>query len=268
MPSDENTILGLTPFFTTSNYIIYANQLQSIADMELFKFGNSLLLVHEDGISAQNTEIDSNGIAKTKIQDAAGYNKYVYGGDNKPEYLTKDLGAIDKSNSQADYYFNLAIQNERTLQSIFHKRDTVRESGITKDYDSEPTRAGLRATAEDLEQWCKNVLNMAARMLNREDLVDSFVCEFPESYILTKSLNEKFDEIGKMLKTSYPSVTGIKEIYKSITPDIAHNSTIRDKINKEIEIADISIDPDKEIQDAVNKEMNAEKETSDKKETE
>jgi hypothetical protein len=259
-PSDENSIVGQTPFFTLSNMIIFANNMQSVADMEIIKHGTSVLLVHEDGVSSQNTEVDAEGKVKTKLQDVQGYNKYVYGGENPPTYLVKDLQAVDKANSQADYYFNAAIQNERTLQSIFHKRDTVRESGVTKDYDSEPTRAGLRATAEDLEQWCKKVLNMSARMLGREDLVDSFICEFPESYILTKTLNEKFDEIGKMIKTQYPSITGIKEIYKSITPDIAHDSTVRDTINKEIDTAEISIDPEKDLQDEIDKEMNSESE--------
>lgn len=259
-PNEDGTIIGQTPFFTSSNMIIFANNMQSVGDMEIIKHGTSVLLVHEDGVSSMNTEVDDKGEVRTKLQDAPGFNKYVYGGEREPRYLTKDLAAVDKANSQADYYFNAAIQNERTLQSIFRKRDTVRESGITKDYDSEPTRAGLRATAEDLESWCKKVLNMAARMLGRDDLIDSFTCEFPESYIITKTLNEKFDEIIKMLESRYPSVTGIKEAYKSLTPDIAHNSDVREVINKEIDDAEIDIETEKEILDEVNKEMEDEAE--------
>lgn len=254
LPSDDNSILGVTPFFTSSNMIIFANNLQSVADLELIKHGNSVLLVNEEGITPNNTEIDGEGGSHTKLVDPTGYNKYIYTGE-KPEYLIKNLESVPLANKQAEKYFMAAIQNERTMQSIIHKRDTVRESGETKQYDAEPARVALRATAMDCEAYVKKLLNMVAVMLGRENLKNSFICEFPERYILTKTLGEKFDEIQKMITTRYPSVTGMKELYKSLTPDIAHNDTVRNTINDEIEAADITIQSDEEIMNAVEKEM-------------
>lgn len=256
LPPDETSIIGISPFFDSSNMIIYANNMQSVADMELFKHGSSVLLVQEDSVNSLNTEVDEDGVARTKTQDSAGYNKYVYSGEQAPEYLTKDLEAVDKASTRAKDLFMDAIQNERTLQSIYKKRDTVRESGETKVYDAEPTNAGLRATSQDLESWCTKVLNMSARMLGREELVDSFVCEFPDRYIVGKSADEKFKRIEHMIKTQYPSETGMREAYKSLTPEIAHDNAMREIINKEIENADINVDYEGEIE----QEMKAEQE--------
>lgn len=234
-PPDDSSIIGISPFFTSSNLIIYANNMQSVGDMELFKHGSSVLLVHEESINNMNSEIDETGIPKTKLQDAKGYNKYVYSGENAPRYLTKDLNAVGIANRQADHYFMAAVQNERSLQSVSSKRETVRESGETKVYDAAPARAALRATAQDLEKWCIKVLNMAARLYGREDLINSFTCEFPDRYIISNSAEEKFKRIEQMIKTKYPSVTGMKEAYKSLTADIAHDDAARAIINTEIE---------------------------------
>lgn len=257
-PSDPNSILGITPFFTTSNMIIFANNMQSIADLELIKHGNSVLLVNEETISGMNTEVDGQGVEKTKLHDTGGFNKFVYSGETKPEYLTKDLGAVPMANDQAMYYFSMAIQNERSLQSIGTKRDTVRESGVTKSYDAEPARVALRATAQDLETWCKKVLNMVALLFGRENLADSYVCEFPENFILTKSIDEKFEAIKKSIESQYPSETGRKEMYKSLTPDIAHNAEIRKVINKEIDDAEIELRSPDQIMKEVNDKILAE----------
>lgn len=253
--SDANSLLGITPFFTTSNLIITANNLKSVADLEIYKHGTSVLMQHEDNISSLNQETDGKGKTHVKMQDPTGYNIYTYSGEKPPEYLVKDLQAVDKANSQSLYYFNAAIQNERSLQSIQKKRDTVRESGETKQYDAEPARAALRTTANKGESWMKKVLNMVALMLDREKLVDSYVCEFPQRYILTKTLEEKFNQIKGAIENRYPSVTGMKEMFKSLTPDIAHDEEVRAIIDGEIEKAEISVNTDEEIRKEVEDEM-------------
>lgn len=255
LPTDHSSILGQSPFFMSSNMIIMANNIMSVADMELLKHGNSLLLMHDEAISPANQEIDERGNTKTKIVDRTGYNKLVWSGEHPPEYLIKDLGSIDKAKDQANFYFSAAIENERSLQSIFHKRDTVRESGETKEYDAEPARAALRATAQDLESWCKKVLNMAAILLNRQNLVNSFKCEFPERYILSERATEKFDKIKSAIDANYPSITGRKEMYKALTPDIAHDSEVRTKINQEIDAAEIDLRTPDQIDAEIKKEL-------------
>lgn len=265
--SDANSLLGLTPFFTTSNLIISANSLKSVADLEIYKHGTSVLMMNDSVVSSLNQETDDKGKTRPKMQDPEGYNIFMFSGEQKPEYLVKDLQAVDKANSQSLYYFNAAIQNERSLQSIQKKRDTVRESGETKQYDAEPARAALRTTSNKLELWCKKVLNMVAMMLDREKLTDSYVCEFPQRYILTKSVEEKFANIKSAIENQYPSITGRKEMFKSLTPDIAHDEELRAIIDKEIDAADIVVDPDEQVMKEVEKEMaaqNKEKETSTK----
>ena len=257
LPPDNNSIVGISPFFTSSNLIIYANNMQSVADMELFKHGSSVLLVQENAVSSVNTEVDEKGVPHTKIQDARGYNKYVYSGEHPPQYLTKDLQAVDKANKQAEGYFLAAVQNERTLQSVSTKRATVRETGVTKTFDSEPARAALRATAKDLEAWCVKVLSMTARLLGQDQLVDSYICEFPDRFIIGNSADDKFKRVFYMLKTKYPSETGMKEAYKALTPDIAHDNRVRDVINTEIESADVEVYNEDEVQKEVDKEMSA-----------
>ena len=261
LSSDSSSILGITPFFASSNMIIFANNLKSVADMELIKHGTSVLMMNADAFSSINTETDGKGNTKIKKQDPQGYNILTYEGEVPPQYLVKDLQAVDKANAQANEYFMAAIQNERSLQSIFHKRETVRESGETKAYDAEPARAGLRATSQDLESLTRKTLNMVARMLGREDLVDSFTVQFPERFILTKTLEEKLDGVGKMFECKYPSVTGIKETYKAMTPDIVNDDEKRIVVDKEIEEAVITINTDEEIRKEVEAEMAAKNNT-------
>lgn len=257
LPTDNSSILGITPFFATSNMIIFGNNLMSVADLELIKHGTSVLMMKSDAFGAMNVEVTGKGEAKIKKQDPQGYNILTYEGEVEPKYLVKDLQAVEKANTQAAYYFQSAIENERSLQSIFKKRDTVRETGPSRAFDAEPARAGLRATAEDLESWCRKVLNMAARMLGREALVDSFIVKFPERFILTKTLEEKLAQIKLMTEVNYPSITGRKESFKSLTPDIVHDTESREKVNKEIDDADIKLegDDEKEIMKQVNKEL-------------
>ncbi len=259
LPTDEASIIGITPFFTTSNLLIAANNMQSIADMEIYKHGTSVLTMHEESINTLNNEIDGSGGEHTKTQDPTGFNILHWSGVEPPEYLVKDLQAVEKAGDRASYYFGAAIQNERTMQSIFRKRETVRESGETKDYDAEPARAALRATAEDLEEWCKKVLIMVSRMFNKPELTDKLICEFPENFILTKDFNTKLDEIAKMATAKYPSARGWKEKFKSLTPDIAHNQDIREEIDKEIEEAEINVDFDAEVNAALADEADEEK---------
>lgn len=259
LPPDESSVVGITPFFASSNMIIFANNMQSVADMEIIKHGTSVLLVNDNAVNNQNTEVDGKGVAKSKMNDAAGMNMYIYSGETPPEYLIKELGAVDKANNQAQYYFNAAIENERSLQSIQKKRETVRESGETKEYDAEPARAAIRATAEDVEEWCKKILTMAANLYGQEQAVDELVCEFPENYIVTGAFNEKLDQLKKMKDAGYPSQTGMKESFKSLTPNIAHNQDIRTVIDNEIQAAEINVDADKKINEEVAAEVDEDK---------
>jgi hypothetical protein len=233
--------------------------MQSVGDMEIYKHGTSVLTMKADAVSNQNTEVDGRGTPQTKLFDATGKNMLLYEGDTPPAYLVKDLVAVEKAYDRASGLFADAIQNERTMQSIFKKRDTVRESGNTKDYDAEPARAALRATAEDLEICCKKILNMVARLLGQEKATDGLVCEFPESFILTEKFSEKLDEIAKAVTAKYPSATGMREMYKALTPSVAHNEQMRIQIDKEIDDAPINVDYDAQVNAAVSFEVDAEK---------
>jgi hypothetical protein len=98
---------------------------------------------------------------------------------------------------------------------------------------------------------------MVALLFDRDNLVDSYICEFPQRYILSKTVDEKFAQIKLAIENKYPSITGLREMYHSVTPDIAHDDKKRADIDKEIEKADITVNTDEEIRKEVEAEMAA-----------
>jgi len=263
LPPEDNTIIGIAPFFTTSNLIIMANNMKSVADMELTKFGNSVLLVNEQAISSMNNEVDELGESHVKLHDTKGWNQYIYHGEIPPQYLTKELNSIDKADTRAEMYFQWAIDNEKTMRSVMKKGATgqdLSESGIAKSFDAMPVLAGLRSTASDLESWCNKVLLMVYRVMNLGDpekAKDTYTCEFPKTFdIAQTTLSERLKEVGEMYAINYPSETGIKEALKKITPQISTNKDTADMINEEIDESDVGGDAEAKMQKEILAEIN------------
>ena len=239
LPPDEDTIVGITPFFTSSNLIIFANNMKSIADMELAKHGNSVLLCHEQGISAMNMETDSGGTPRTKLQDAAGFNVYVWHGEKPPAYLTKDLAAVTIADDRAQMYFAWAIDNEKSMRSIMKagaSGEDIAESGISKTFDAAPVLASLTATSQDLESWTKKVLSMIAKILNVDK--SEYVVEFPSRFdIAQRELEKRLADIKTMTEIGYPSDRGLRTAWKRLTAELTPNAEEQEEINKEIDAA-------------------------------
>jgi hypothetical protein len=258
---DDTGLIGQCPFMTTSNLLIMANNLLSIANMELFKHGNSILLMHEEAVSAMNMQVSGNGDASTKFHDQQGLNQLVWHGEKIPQYLTKELQAVTTSNQQADFYFKSAVDNERTMRSILKRGASgidIAESGAAKAFDAAPILAGLQSTSEDLQEWTNKVLKMVSRLYGEDET--AFKCEYPHKFdIIESSMSTTLDDIAKMQSTRYPSEEGMRIAWKKITPDLTVNADEQEEINAEID-ASVTVNPEQAIMDQVSKEMNYEKE--------
>ena len=259
LPIDTTSIIGITPFFASSRYIIWANNVGFVGDFEITKHGNSVLLAHENALSSMSMQVTPEGEPVSKLQDARGLNMFVWNGEHKPEYLVKDLESVDKSSDLADDYFKAAVDNERSMRSVLKKGvggHDVAESGIAKMVDMAPIMAGLRATSEDLQSWCIKVLDMVARIM---DVEPNYTCEFPRKFdIGMKMFEQQLDEIVKMKKVSYPSEIGMKEKYKALTPGITQNTDKQAEIDAEVDAADVSTESMGQLEREIDADINIE----------
>lgn len=263
LPPDEDTVIGVAPFFNSSNQIIVANNMKNVSDQELRKHGGSLLLMHEQGLSDTNIEVDPAGNPHGKSQDPEAFNIFTWSGEHKPEYLVKDLQSVEMArNSYKDYLIE-AVENERTMKSILKKGidgGDLAESGIAKAMDSMPIQASLKSTADDLQTWSIKVLGMVSEMLNADPVRFDYNVEFPKHFEFgNKIFNERLDEIAKMQNIGYPSVTGMKEALKSMTENITGNTELIEQINTEIDNSDFEDEITKEVDKEINDDMDFEK---------
>lgn len=236
-PTEYDSIVGSTPFFTTSNLIIFANNIKFIADFELVKHGNSILLVPENAMGLMNTEVDDRGRPKTRLQDTDNLNVFAYQGEERPEYLTKDLQAVPLSTQRAYEYFFAAINNERSMRAVtpaVSDGTQIAESGVSKMVDMQPVMAGLRATSDCLQSWSEKVIDIVKKMFNAEN-AESIV-EFPKRFdIGAKQFQQRLAEIKQLIDNGYPSSTGLKTAWKSTTGDLTQDDKLAKLINEEID---------------------------------
>lgn len=231
--SNANEILGSWAFDQTSNMLITANNLNHIGVFELFKHGNSMLLLHEESISASNMSTDAAG--NTKLKKQAKGRVLQWAGEHAPEYLVKEL-AVEECRQFAEYYFHEAAANERDLKSVANKGtsgEVVQESGFAKMIDREPLEGNLAALADDLELATNKIFDIVASMLRVEN---DCVLQFDRNFDL-RSYKQKLEEIKTSIDVRLGEVspTALTESYKRLTAEISNTPEIQDTINAELD---------------------------------
>jgi hypothetical protein len=239
-PDSYNGVIGDCTFFTTAKLIFSAMNFLTCANIEVLKFSASLLLMAQQAVVAENSDIDNEG--KITLKKHYDETTLIYGGDKPPQYLTKDLQSIPVARDQYRLYMAEAIENEKSNKSMGNKGvdgTDVMQSGIAKAIDRDPIEANIVSTATDCESLHKKILVMAAQMLEEKE--DDISVEYEKKYDI-KSFEDKLNNLKTIVTDikGYPSITGKREMYKSITPGITEDPEIAKTINDEIDTADVS----------------------------
>ncbi len=236
----DNNIVGDSTFFTTAKLIFSAMNFMTCANMELLKFSSSLLMFPQNAICAENSTVDDNG--KTVLKRQYDDTVIVYSGEKEPGFLTKDLDSIPAAVNQYKIYMAQAIDNEKSAKSLGKAGvdgADIAQSGIAKAIDRDPIEANIVSTATDCEALHRKILNMAAKML--EETTEKISVEYEKKYDI-KSFETKLENLKKFVTDikGYPSITGKREMYKSVTEGITEDAEIAKTINNEIDTADVS----------------------------
>lgn len=230
---DSDNIIGSAAFDNTANMLVTFNNLIHTAVHELYKHGGALLLRHDESIVAQSRRVDSMGNTEIKKQDND--STLEWGGENKPEYLVKDL-QVERMKEMALFYLQQAILNERDLKSVTKIGETgaiQNQSGISKMVDREPMEASLNSLAVDLEHYTNKVYEMVADMLLVED---DHVFNIDKDFDL-KTLSDKYNDIILASKANLNQLapTLYKEQIKAIVPSLVSDIDKQNQIYEEID---------------------------------
>ena len=231
-------ILGEAPFFASSNYIIAANDHYSTANIEVSKHSNLTLLLHQDAVIAANMKLDEDSRAITKTtQDGS----LIWDGEQKPEYLTKDLDAVQKANDRGDKYMSNAFDNEKSAKSVaksgYDGSDVVK-SGFAMVVERDPIMANITATANDCEALQNNIMLIADKIINngRVTVDGGEYVKYDKEYELQPYV-EFMSETEKFMQVAV-SDTAKRERQKKINTREITDSELRNKANDEVDMYD------------------------------
>ncbi len=229
-----NKTLGKSSSFETARYIIMANNLNSASNMEVFKNAAAILLMQifdytDDSVERKTDKSTNLKVLKQQAHDLKNLLLYQ---EKEPAYLARDLDLIDKAKECAKTYFDLAIENEKSVLSIDSAKTPA--SGISKAYSFTDVNNMLGAFAAALEAFEKQVFRIIAAYFGEED---NSVIEYERNFDI-RSYNQKIEFVKGLIEIKYPSKTGLDEAYKSLTSEITPDSDIQDEINREIEFVE------------------------------
>jgi len=239
--ADSSNIIGECPFITSSRYIITANNHLNTINMELWKYSNSLLLIHREALSSANSIVNEKGEYRLKtIPDGSAF---VWEGDKIPDYLIRDLAVIEPTLAQYNLYMDSAIDNERSAKSVaksgYSGSEEKVKSGVALIIERDPILANIVATAIDCETIHRRAIVMADRMINDGVAKSSIKVEYDKKYDIRpfKDTLEIIRQVVKDLKI--PSETLTKTEYKKIADNEVKDLKIRKKVYSEIDAADV-----------------------------
>lgn len=229
---EPNKTVGASTFFSSSDYLIMGNNLDGASNLEVFKNANSTLTmdVQDWDDDQQPVHIKS---AETNLRvlnkQAHDFKNVFLYTKNKPEFMTRDLDLIELAAGRAKRYFDLAIENEKNALSVGNQDKP--QSGVAKSMDFIDVNNVLAAAAAALQRFEVQVIRMAGQLL---DEVDESSVVYPQNFD-TRSFNERLEYIKGLIEAKYPSQLGMKEAYKSLTPEISPVEATQAEINKEID---------------------------------
>lgn len=236
--SDSKT-LGQSPFFTASRYLVQGNNLLSVANYEIAKYGAILMVSDQDWNPAHVTRKREPGTNKPELTSEAAKDMSIMpiqSMKERPEYLTKDIEIVVKANDQAKWYFRLAGETHASGQDAMplDGPQGSPQSGVSKAYDFQDVDANLSAFAADLQAFELQVLGIVAAILKQQTATISV--KYPESFDVA-SFIDKVKRVSELQKIRFPSKTGMKLAQQRITADLSTDEKDQKAINDEIEAA-------------------------------
>lgn len=244
---DPAQMVGDCSFFVTSKLIISAANYLTCGNMELLKLSTPTLLMHQAALGQHNIDTDTKGNVRVKKVDENGL--LIWDGDVAPAYLARELELVEVSRQRYQLYMDEAIENEKNAKSVRRKGvdgSDVQQSGIETAFERDPIEANIASTAGDCQALHTKILTMAHMIIEGvskapkpDDL--PFTVQYEKHYDI-KSFENRLEAVKVMTNdiSGYPSETGKREIYKSLTPGITEDPDIAKTINEEIDNADLS----------------------------
>lgn len=234
-----NCMLGETPFAATSNLIITANAHLNAANFEVWKYVNSLLLMHVDCFDSANTEVDGQG--RTILKKTPDGNMLPWAGENKPEYLSLNLDVVDRATQLYNRYIGEAFDNEKSARSVaksgYDGSDAVK-SGFAMVLEREPILANIVITAMACETAHNRVLEYADLWINDgQRTVEGNYVQYDKDYDID-SFEQTLTDTEKLKKIGTKSQTLIKERMKKIATREIKDMKLRQQAFQEIDTAD------------------------------
>ena len=238
--SESSNVIGESPFITSSRYLITANNHLNTINMELWKYSNSLLLIHREAIGSENSTTNEKGEVQLKtIPDGSAF---IWNGDEKPDYLIRDLQVIEPTLKQYQLYMDSAIDNERSAKSVSKSGYSGNEkvkSGVALIIERDPILANIVATAIDCETVHKRAIVMADRMINDGITRSQVKVEYDKKYDI-RPFKDTLEIIKTVVKDlRIPSETLTKTEYKKVADNEIKDLKVRKKAYSEIDSADV-----------------------------
>ena len=230
---DPNKTLGKSSFFATSRYVFAANNLGCASNFEVFNNSSAILamdvqdLDEPDGQRSE-TNPDSNLKRLTKERDEV--KRVLAFSKTAPTYVERPLELIEAAAKRAQDYFDLAMDNEKSALSVTTAE--MPASGVAKAYDFNSINGVLSAFARALQRVEEQVFVMVGKMSAQESA--SLVIAYPQEFDV-RSFNDKLAYVKGLISAQFPSVAGIREAYKSLTPEITEDPKEQKVINTEID---------------------------------
>lgn len=227
---DPNGTLGKSSFFATSRYIFAANNLSCASNYEVFKNSSATLAMDvqdlDEDIAPPPVDPETNRKKLTKEREEVNVVTFT---KTPPTYLERPLDLIDAAAKRAQDYFDRALDNEKSALSVTTAE--MPASGVSKAYDFTSVNGVLSAFAKALQRFEEQTLRMVAEMTGQESTA---IIIYPQEFDV-RTLNEKVEFIKGLIAAQYPSVTGIREAYKSLTPEITESPETQKAINEELD---------------------------------
>lgn len=235
--------IGQSTFFATSDYLVTANNLNCASNMEVYKNSSATLLMpiadysEDEGQPKHEKNPDTNLKRLHKQADDIKNVLLYTDKDAKPEYLARNLDLIDKASARAQKYLDLAVDNEKHALSVNSLK--APQSGVSKAYDFDDIHSMLASFAAALQRFETQAIGMAGKMLGE---ATEFAVVYPRDFDV-RDFNARLEFIKGLRAVAYPSALGMREAYKTLTPEIAQDEKLAQQIDGEIDKAKPAPEP-------------------------
>ena len=230
---EPNNTVGASTFFSSSDYLVMGNTLNCASNMEVLKNANSTLAVQVqdwDDELAPKFEKSAESNLKIVNKQAHDFKNVFLFQDKAPAYITRELNLIELAAARAKSYFDLAVENEK--RELSSEPLQAPQSGVSKGYDFSEANGMLASLAAALQRFEVQAVTMAGLMM--DDAAEDLTITYPKDFDV-RSFNQRLEFVKGLIAAAFPSPLGLKEAYKTLTPEITSDEEMQKLINAEID---------------------------------